>query len=57
MRKNWPKLSVVMPVYNEAYIIERGIRSFYNELKGKIDFEMIIAEDGSTDDTKKFLGN
>ena len=55
MRKNWPKLSVVMPVYNEAYIIERGIRSFYNELKGKIDFEMIIAEDGSTDDTKKIL--
>jgi|SRR3989344_3168374 len=55
MKKDLPKLSVVMPVYNEAYIIERGIRSFYNELKGKIDFEIIIAEDGSTDGTKEIL--
>lgn len=55
MRKDLPKLSVVMPVYNEAYIIEKGVRSFYNELKGKIDFEMIIAEDGSTDGTKEIL--
>jgi len=55
MRKGLPKLSVVMPVYNEAYIIEKGIKSFYNELKGKIDFEIIIAEDGSTDGTKEIL--
>ena len=44
-----------MPVYNEADIIEKSIRSYYNELKGKIEFEMIIAEDGSTDGTKKIL--
>lgn len=50
-----PKISVVFPVYNEAYIIEKTIRSYYNELKGKIDFEMIIAEDGSTDGTKEIL--
>ena len=48
-------VSVVMPVYNEADIIEKSIRSYYNELKGKIEFEMIIAEDGSTDGTKKIL--
>ena len=50
-----PKISVVFPVYNEDYIIERTVRSYYNELKGKIDFEMIIAEDGSTDGTKAIL--
>lgn len=44
-----------MPVYNEAYIIEKSIRSYYDELKGKIDFEIIIAEDGSTDNTKEIL--
>ena len=55
MKKRLPSLSVVMPVYNEAYIIEKSIRSFYNELKGKIDFEIIVAEDGSTDGTKEIL--
>lgn len=52
---NKPKISVVLIVYNEEYIIERTITSYYNELKGKIDFEMIIAEDGSTDGTKGIL--
>ncbi|MBU2633768.1 MAG: glycosyltransferase family 2 protein [Nanoarchaeota archaeon] len=55
MIKNIPKISVVMPVYNEAQIIEKSITSYYNELKGKVNFEMIIAEDGSTDGTKKIL--
>ena len=50
-----PKVSVVFPVYNEEYIIEKTIKSYYNELKGKIDFEIIVAEDGSTDGTKKIL--
>ena len=50
-----PEISVVFPVYNEAYIIEKTIRSYYDELKGKIDFEMIVVEDGSTDGTKEIL--
>lgn len=50
-----PKISVVFPVYNESYVIEHTIRNYYNELKGKIDFEMIVAEDGSTDGTKEIL--
>ncbi|MBS3110768.1 glycosyltransferase family 2 protein [Candidatus Woesearchaeota archaeon] len=50
-----PKISVVFPVYNEEGIIERTIRSYYDELKGRIDFEMIVAEDGSTDKTKSIL--
>src|SRR3989344_5090483 len=51
----FPKISVVFPVYNEQDIIETTVRSYYNELKGKIDFEMIVAEDGSTDGTKEIL--
>src|SRR3989344_1571623 len=50
-----PKISVVFPVYNEEGIIERTIRSYYDELKGRIDFEMSVAEDGSTDKTKSIL--
>jgi glycosyltransferase involved in cell wall biosynthesis len=49
------KISVVFPVYNEDYVIEKTIRSYYKELDRKIAFEMIIAEDGSTDGTKQIL--
>jgi glycosyltransferase involved in cell wall biosynthesis len=49
------KISVIFPVYNEEFIIEKTIRSYFNELNGKVDFELIIAEDGSTDGTKKIL--
>lgn len=52
---NKPTISVIFPVYNEGYIIEKMITSYYNELKGKIDFEMIVVEDGSTDGTKEIL--
>jgi dolichol-phosphate mannosyltransferase len=45
-------ISVVFPVYNEAFIIEHTVRNYFDELDGKVPFEMIVAEDGSTDDTK-----
>ncbi|MFC1808329.1 glycosyltransferase family 2 protein [Candidatus Omnitrophota bacterium] len=49
-------LSVVMPVYNEAGTIESTIRDFYNTVGLKIpDVEFIIAEDGSTDGTRRIL--
>ncbi len=51
----YPKISVVFPVYNEAYIIEKTVKSYYNELKDRIDFEMIVVEDGSNDGTKEIL--
>lgn len=49
------KISVVFPVYNEEDVIEKTVRSYFNELKGKIEFEMIVAEDGSNDGTKRIL--
>ncbi len=43
---------MVFPVFNEAMIIEQTVRNYFDELNGKVPFEMIVAEDGSTDDTK-----
>ncbi len=49
-------LSLVLPVYNEAKIIEQLILDWENEFKKlKIDYEIIICEDGSTDGTKEIL--
>ena len=46
------KISVIMPAFNESDIIERNvsetIRTFENF---KVDFEIIIIDDGSTDET------
>ena len=54
-----PKLggiSVVFPVHNESFIIEQTLRNYVAELDGRIeDLEFIVAEDGSTDDTKVVL--
>lgn len=48
-------VSFVFPVYNEKYTIEKTLLSYYNEFSGKLDFEMTVAEDGSTDGTKDIL--
>jgi len=49
-------LSVIMPVYNEAGVIEEVIRDFYEKVIKKIlDAKFIIVEDGSTDGTKEIL--
>lgn len=49
------RVSVILLVSNEEAVIEKTIRDYYNELLGKIDFEMIVMEDGSVDRTKEIL--
>ena len=49
------RVSFVFPVYNEKYTIEKTLLSYHDEFSGKLDFEMIVAEDGSTDGTKNIL--
>jgi len=48
------KISVVLPVYNEAKKIKESVEEIKNFLeKMPYEFEIIIAEDGSTDGTDK----
>lgn len=49
-------VSLVFPVYNESFIIEQTLRNYIAELGTRVqDLEVIVAEDGSTDDTKVVL--
>jgi len=51
-------LSIVIPVYNEAGVIESVIRTLHEKVIKKIpNARLIIAEDGSTDGTKEILNN
>jgi len=52
MNKN-PFFTIVTASYNRAYIIEKPIRSVLNQSFG--DFEHIIVDDGSTDNTEKVV--
>lgn len=45
------KVSVVIPVYNQESLIERAIRS----IPRRDDIEIIVVDDGSTDDTRNKL--
>ena len=53
-----PFVSIIVPVFNEAPVLQKSISSILN-LEYK-DYEIIIVNDGSTDDTKivaeKFVG-
>ena len=50
-----PKVSVIVPVYNQQKYIGRCMRSLITQSIGTDNFEIIIIDDGSTDDTKKIL--
>jgi glycosyltransferase involved in cell wall biosynthesis len=47
-------LSVLMPVYNEAATVERAISEMLAADLGT-EFELIVVDDGSTDDTRDLL--
>ena len=51
------KLQILLPVYNEGLTIKKTLYDIYDALKNDIDFEFIISEDGSTDNTKKILND
>ena len=44
-----------MPVYNEGIHIANTIRSYHKVVSSKIPCEIVICEDGSTDNTKEIL--
>lgn len=53
IRKHIPTLSVIMPAYNAEAYIEAAINSVINQTYQ--DFELIIVDDASTDNTVKII--
>ncbi len=49
MNKNIPTVSVVIPTYNRANLVDKSILSVLNQTYD--NFELIIVDDGSTDNT------
>ena len=50
-----PKVSVILPTYNRAHMIRRAIDTVLNQTFA--DIELIVVDDGSTDDTKAVVSS
>ena len=48
-----PSISVIMPVYNGAFTLDRALRSLRQQKF--VDWELVALDDGSTDDTWNIL--
>jgi glycosyltransferase involved in cell wall biosynthesis len=49
-------VSVIIPTYNRAYYLLEAIESILNQDIRDCQIEIIVVDDGSTDNTKEVLG-
>lgn len=45
------KLSVIIPTYNRGDVLSRAIEAIYNQTMNRRDYEVLVINDGSTDQT------
>ena len=50
-----PKVSVIIPTYNRVHILKEAINSVLSQKYN--DLELIVVDDGSTDETKKLVSS
>jgi glycosyltransferase involved in cell wall biosynthesis len=48
-------VAVLMPVHNEEETIEKTVNAFYSLIGSKMPVELVISEDGSTDNTREIV--
>lgn len=53
--KQYPAVSIIIPMYNEADNVEPFITEIYDNLNQKIEFEILVIDDGSNDGTPEKL--
>ena len=49
------EIAVLMPIHNEAETIAETVTEFYNVITPKMPLELVLSEDGSTDDKENVI--